>query len=52
MRVAFGGVVGFDYAVYVPLIERRGWDMDVALTLLGTLEQQACALIGARSEAG
>jgi len=37
-RVGFGGRVGLDYGVALPLIEKRGWKTELALDLLRAIE--------------
>ncbi|MCE5182359.1 MAG: DUF1799 domain-containing protein [Betaproteobacteria bacterium] len=37
-RVGFGGRTGLDYNPAIKLIERYGWDLELALDLLGVIE--------------
>ena len=43
VRLAFGGIAGLDYGVVLPLVREKGWDMDLALELLGAIEQALTA---------
>lgn len=38
VRVSFGGLIGLDYNVFLPLIARQDWHHDTALALLGAIE--------------
>lgn len=39
-RYTMEGRAGLDFAVYIPLIERRGWDLERALVLLRAIEEE------------
>jgi len=36
--MGFGGAVGLDYAPFITVIERRGWNLEICLDLLSTIE--------------
>lgn len=37
------GAVGLDLAVFVPIIQARGWDLELSLELLGAIEEALLA---------
>ncbi len=37
-RVGMAGAVGLDMGVFLPVMESRRWDLDVALPLLNAIE--------------
>lgn len=37
-RVSMAGLLGLDLGVFLPVIHDQGWDLDVALDLLGAIE--------------
>lgn len=42
-RVGFNGATGLDLNVFIPVIERNGWDLDVCLALLAAIEDEMLA---------
>ncbi|MBI3771470.1 MAG: DUF1799 domain-containing protein [Gammaproteobacteria bacterium] len=37
-RTGFEGATGLDFNVFLPVIEKRGWDVDLSLELLAVIE--------------